>query len=102
MPVRRQKSTNFLIKTLPTVRLPGIVFKDWSVPEAVAGCSEVFQGPGVSTSGPRPKLRMASAAAQTRIVSGGELWPSRRELSQHLKYIARTCLAHAFSARRHG
>jgi hypothetical protein len=34
------------------------------------------------------------AAAQTGIVSGGELWPTQRELSRHLKYIART-LAHA-------
>jgi hypothetical protein len=38
------------------------------------------------------------AAAQTGIVSGGELWPSQRELSRHLKYIVRTWLAQAFSS----
>jgi hypothetical protein len=29
------------------------------------------------------------AAAQRRILSGGAFWPSRGELSRHLKYIAR-------------
>jgi hypothetical protein len=31
---------------------------------------------------------MRNAAARTRIVSGGELWPSQRELSRHFKCIA--------------
>jgi hypothetical protein len=35
------------------------------------------------------ELRIPNAAAQTRIVSGGEFWPIERELSRHLKYIAR-------------
>jgi hypothetical protein len=35
-----------------------------------------------------PELRIANAAAQTRMVSAGEFCPSRRELSRHLKYIA--------------
>src|SRR6516165_6632131 len=38
----------------------------------------------------------SDATAQTRTVSACELWPSRRELSQDLKYIARTWFAHAF------
>jgi hypothetical protein len=37
----------------------------------------------------RPELRIPNAAAQTRMVSGGEFWPSQRELSQHLNYMAR-------------
>src|SRR5262245_37119129 len=41
-------------------------------------------------------LRISDVVAQTRIVSAGEFWRSRRELSRHLKYIDRTCLAHAF------
>jgi hypothetical protein len=36
-----------------------------------------------------PELRLPNAAAQTRMVSGGEFWPIQRELSRHLKYIAR-------------
>jgi hypothetical protein len=36
----------------------------------------------------QPELRIPNAAAQTRIVSGGEFWPSRRELSRYLKYLA--------------
>jgi hypothetical protein len=31
----------------------------------------------------------SQVAAQTRMVSGGEFWPIQRELSRHLKYIAR-------------
>src|SRR5258706_3415770 len=34
------------------------------------------------------ELRLANAAAQTRMVSGGPFWPNQRELSRHLKYIA--------------
>jgi len=30
-----------------------------------------------------------NAAAQTRMVSAGGFWPSKRQLSQHLKYMAR-------------
>src|SRR5258708_5664682 len=37
----------------------------------------------------RPELRIPTAAAQTRVVSGGEVWPIQRELSRHLKYMAR-------------
>src|SRR5260221_1533176 len=37
----------------------------------------------------RPDLRTPIAAAQTRVVSGGEVWPIQRELSRHLKYMAR-------------
>src|SRR5262249_11232798 len=44
----------------------------------------------------RLPLRISDVVAQTRIVSAGEFWRSRRELSRHLKYIDRTCLAHAF------
>src|SRR5260221_14102371 len=36
-----------------------------------------------------PELRIPTAAAQTRIISGGEVWPIQRELSRHLKYMAR-------------
>jgi hypothetical protein len=36
-----------------------------------------------------PELRIRNAAAQTRIVSGGWLWPGRRELSCYFKYMAR-------------
>jgi hypothetical protein len=39
---------------------------------------------------PRPELRIPSAAAQTRTVSVGKFWPSQWELSQYLKYMART------------
>ena len=39
---------------------------------------------------PRPELRIPSAAAQTRTVSAGKFWPSQWELSQYLKYMART------------
>jgi hypothetical protein len=35
-----------------------------------------------------PELRIRSAAAQTRIVSAGRLWPGRRELSRLFKYMA--------------
>jgi hypothetical protein len=35
------------------------------------------------------ELRIPNAAAQTRMVSGGEFWPIQRKLSRHLKYIAR-------------
>jgi len=35
-----------------------------------------------------PELCIRNAAAQTRIVSGGWLWPGRRELSRHFKYMA--------------
>ena len=38
---------------------------------------------------PRPELRIPGTAAQTRIVSAGEFRPSQRELSRHLKYMAR-------------
>jgi hypothetical protein len=37
---------------------------------------------------PKPELRIPSAAAQARIVSGGEFWPSQRELSRLFKYMA--------------
>src|SRR5258708_35704740 len=37
----------------------------------------------------RPELRIPTAAAQTRVVSGGEVWPIQRELSRHLKYMTR-------------
>src|SRR5260221_14722999 len=36
-----------------------------------------------------PELRIPTAAAQTRIISGGEVWSIQRELSQYLKYMAR-------------
>src|SRR6266478_4453712 len=36
-----------------------------------------------------PELRIPNAAAQTRMVSAGGFWPSKRQLSQHLKYMAR-------------
>jgi hypothetical protein len=36
-----------------------------------------------------PELRIRNAAARTRIVSGGWLWPGRRELSRYFKYMAR-------------
>jgi len=36
-----------------------------------------------------PELRIRNAAARTRIVSGGWLWPGRRELSCYFKYMAR-------------
>jgi hypothetical protein len=35
------------------------------------------------------QLGIAGAAAQTRMVSAGEFWPSRQELSRELKYMAR-------------
>jgi hypothetical protein len=35
-----------------------------------------------------PKLRVRNAAAQTRIVSGGEFGRGGRELSRHFKYMA--------------
>jgi hypothetical protein len=35
-----------------------------------------------------PRGRPPNAAAQTRIVSGGEFWPSRQKLSRHLDHIA--------------
>jgi hypothetical protein len=37
--------------------------------------------------GTRPELRIPKAAAQTRIVSGGEFRPSQRGLSRYFKYI---------------
>jgi hypothetical protein len=40
----------------------------------------------------RAELRIPNAAAQTRIVSGGEFLPGQRELSRHLKYMARARL----------
>jgi hypothetical protein len=36
-----------------------------------------------------PELRIRNAAARPRIVSGGWLWPGRRELSCYFKYMAR-------------
>jgi hypothetical protein len=36
-----------------------------------------------------PSCVSANAAAQTRIVSDGRLWPGRRELSRYFKYMAR-------------
>jgi hypothetical protein len=36
-----------------------------------------------------PELRIRNAAAQTRTVSGGWLWPGRRELSCYFKYMER-------------
>jgi hypothetical protein len=35
------------------------------------------------------QLGIAGAAAQTRMVSAGEFWPSQQELSRDLKYMAR-------------
>ena len=35
------------------------------------------------------QLGIAGAAAQTRMVSAGEFWPSQRQLSRDLKYMAR-------------
>jgi hypothetical protein len=35
-----------------------------------------------------PELRIRNAAARTRIVSGGWLWPGRRESSCYFKYMA--------------
>jgi hypothetical protein len=39
--------------------------------------------------GDGPELRIRKAAARTRIVSGGWIWPGRRELSCYFKYMAR-------------
>ncbi len=39
--------------------------------------------------GTRPELRIPGTAAQTRMVSAGEFWPSQRQLSRYLKYMAR-------------
>jgi hypothetical protein len=36
-----------------------------------------------------PELRIRNAAVRPRIVSGGWLWPGRRELSCYFKYMAR-------------
>ena len=35
------------------------------------------------------QLGIAGAAAQTRMVSAGDFWPSQQELSRDLKYMAR-------------
>ena len=35
------------------------------------------------------ELHIRNTAAQTRIVSGGQLWPGGRELSRYFKYMAR-------------
>ena len=39
--------------------------------------------------GDGPELRIRKAAARRRIVSGGWIWPGRRELSCYFKYMAR-------------
>src|SRR5712691_9325342 len=47
------------------------------------------QRPPACLSKSRPELHVRNTAAQTGTVSAGELWPSKKGLSQHLKYMAR-------------
>src|SRR6266550_5761723 len=51
--------------------------------------TNVPTGTSIEILAPRPELRMPGTAAQTRMVSAGEFWPSQWELSRHLKYMAR-------------